>query len=313
MVLYKDYRPEELAHFEGSESTVRAIKSKLKGDDFPDAVLITGPSGCGKTTLGRIIAIELGATKDPDEDNIDYTEMDSAQFTGVDTIRNIRKTLPLSPFSGKCRVWLLDECHMLSAAAQEALLKALEDTPEHVYFILCTTDPQKLKVTLKRRCTHYEVFPMDEEELQNFLWEVVNEENKTVPEQIIEDIVYNSFGSPGIALNILDKIIDLNPKDMQKQVQIQAEKEQQVIQLARALITKQKWSKVAKILKELSQEDPESLRRLVMRYMSSAILNSKKEEQSSRPYLIMDAFREPFYDNGREGLILACYESLYAD
>jgi len=313
MVLQIDYRPWELKEFIGSEPTIRALDSKLTGENIPHSFLITGPSGCGKTTLGRIIATTLGATSDPEKETPDYSEIDSADFRGVDTIRDIRKHMRLSPFSGKCRVWLLDECHMLTTPAQEALLKALEDPPEHVYFILCTTDPQKLKVTLKRRCTHYEVFPVDEDVLIPFLKNVCDEEKKKVPKDILEEIAYSSLGSPGIALNILDKIIDLKKRDMLLLVNIQAEKEQEVIKLARALITKQSWKTIAGILKGLSQEDPESLRRLVLRYMANTLLNAKSDKQTGRPYLIMDSFREPLYDNGREGLILYCYESLYAE
>ena len=95
----------------------------------------------------------------------DYREIDSADFRGIDTIREIRKQIQYLPIESDCRMWLLDEVHMLTAPAQEALLKALEDTPKHVYFALCTTEPQKLIKTIKGRCTHYTVDLLNEKQI----------------------------------------------------------------------------------------------------------------------------------------------------
>lgn len=312
MSLHLSYRPDELDEFLGSETTIKALESKLNSEDRPHSYLITGPSGCGKTTLGRIIARKVGALLE-DEDPLNsrnYKEMDSADFRGIDTIRNIRQQIRMSPIGGaQSRAWLLDECHQLTKDAQEALLKALEDTPKHVYFILATTDPDKLKDTLKRRCQHFQVSPFSEDLMEEFLKDIVEAEEKKVPDSIIEQIADNSAGSPGKALVILDKIIDLPSKDMEKEIESVSRQLNQAIDLCRAIIKKEKWTKITKILKDLQKDDAESIRRMVLKYCASILL--KKEDSGA--YLIMDAFRNPFYDCPFEKLILACYESRYAE
>lgn len=303
--LHISYRPDNFDEFIGNESTIKALKSKLNSDDRPHVYLITGPSGCGKTTLGRIIVNELGINNE-----FDFTELDSADFRGIDTVRSIRKNMMLSALSAS-KAYLLDEVHQLTGTAQEALLKALEDTPDHVYFILCTTDPQKLKVTLKRRCSHFEVKPVDEDDLSYYLKAIVANEDKQVPKKVIEQIISDSLGSLGMALVTLDKIIDLDEEDMAEQAKSYIESKQEAIKLARMLIAKKPWKTIALLLKELKDEDPEGLRRMILGYMSSVILNPKGNPD--RAFLIMDSFKEPFYDTPRAKLIMACYESLYAD
>ena len=312
MSLHIDYRPDCFDEFIGSDTAVRALISKLDSEDRPHAYLITGPSGCGKTTLGRIIASQLGALAEEEDpgNSRNYKEMDSADFRGIDTIREIRRQMRLAPMgSSGARTWLLDECHQLTKDAQEALLKALEDTPAHVYFILATTDPGKLKDTLKRRCTHFEVSPLPDDDMQEFLEGVVDAEEKKVPTAVIESIMDAALGSPGKALVLLDKIIDLPAKDMGNEVETASRQLNQAIDLCRSIIKKEKWTKIAKTLRDLRSENPEGLRHMILKYCASILL----KEDNARAYLIMDAFREPFYDAPFEKLVLACYESLYAE
>ena len=187
-----DYRPTDFEEFIGSGISIKALKSKIEKDDPPHSYLIHGPSGCGKTTLGRIVASWLINT-DNIENNMNYMELDAASFGLKDTVRDIRKKMKMAPIGGdKARVWLLDECHKLTPDAQEVLLKALEDTPSHVYFILATTEPEKLKITLKRRCLPIEVFPVDEEDMTTFLNQIVEEEEKEI---FTEPAIIESFNS----------------------------------------------------------------------------------------------------------------------
>lgn len=299
MPLNTDYRPERFDEFLGSGTAVKALDAKLNSEDIPHAFLITGPSGCGKTTLARIIATKLEAT------GHNYTEMDSADFRGIDTVREIRRNMQLSAIGGeKRKLYLLDECHQLTKDAQEALLKALEDTPKHVFFVLATTDPQKLKDTLKRRCIHFEVSPVEEDELTEYLQAITESEEKPVPRKILEDISVESMGSPGKALAILDSIIDLPEGDMKEQLEVKAQQLSSAIELCRALMAKKPWKGIAKIVSGLKQESPERIRRAVLTYCTNTLLN----KQSDDAYLIMDSFREPFYDSPYEQLVMACYE-----
>ena len=303
MSLALDYRPECFDDMVGNETTIAAVSALLDRcrQDIPHTWLFTGPSGCGKTTMARILASELGCK------GADFYEVDAAGENGIATVRAIREQMAYQPMEGSCRVWLLDECHMITGAGQEALLKALEDTPKHVYFMLATTEPNKLKTTLKNRCVQFEMAALGERQMQKFLDEIVKCEEKDVPSDVIKTIAANSMGSSRAALQLLDTVIDLPQKKMKAAAEKEAMKQNAVIDLCRALLAAKPWKQIADIIKGLDGEDPESIRRAVLGYCASVMLNSK---DAPVVFLIMDAFREPFYNTGKPGLVIAAYEAM---
>lgn len=301
MSLYLKYRPDNLDDISGNQSLIKSIKSLLeKEKDIPHSFLFTGPSGCGKTTIGRILAKELGAS------GVDLKEVDSADFRGIDSVRDIRKQMRMSPLNSPCRVYLLDECHKMTNDAQNALLKALEDTPKHVYFILCTTDPQKLLKTIKTRCTPYEVKLLNDNIIGRLLKQTARKEGVDLPKEVKVQISRDSLGSPRQALVLLGKIIHLPEEDMLEAAEKSAEEESEVIELCRMLMDQnQTWSKISRIIKGIDQE-PESVRRAVLGYFSAVLLNSGKQRAGK----ILECFLDPFYDSGKAGLVLSCYQCL---
>ena len=304
MQLNLKYRPKNFKDVVGSEATLAALKAVFDRDkgDIPHAMLFTGPSGCGKTTLARIVARKLKCSSN------DLRELDSADFRGIDTVREIRKQIQYLPTDGPCRVWILDECHKLTADAQEALLKAFEDAPSHVYFLPATTNPEKLKVALKRRCMEFPVESLTEDEVIEFLGDIIQKEEKKVPEKILELIADQCLGSPGIALMALDKIIDLDKKKMEKVVKQVVEEKVEGIALVRALIQGTSWGKIRLLLRGL--ENPgESTRQLILAYCNSVLLT----EDNPKAFLILDSFSEPFYNNKNVDLTIACYEVTKGD
>lgn len=316
MPLHIAYRPEDFEDFEGNKAIINSLLSKLEGDDPPHAFLFTGPSGCGKTTLGRLVAMTLGALREGEDPETapNYRELDAADFRGIDTVREIRRTMRLSPMGGqdRCRVYLLDECHQLTKDAQEALLKALEDTPAHVYFVLATTEPQKLKPTLKRRCMSYDLKPLTEGEMCTFLLDILECEKKRIDEKVLDLIVEKAEGSPGRALVALDEVIDLKPAEAEEVVKASEQMNREVIDLCRALIGKKKWQVIADLLRNLKQQgqEPERIRLAVFGYCTAILLKG----ENSRAFLVMDSFREPIFDGtGFNKLVLYSYESLYAE
>jgi len=295
MPLHIDYRPKTLDEFIGNTQTVNALKSCMERDDKPHALLMTGPSGCGKTTLARIVKDMIGCS------DHDYIEMDSASFRGIDTIRQVRRQMWLAPFQGKSRMWLLDECHQVSKDGQHAMLKMLEDAPQHVFFCLATTDPQKLLKTIRSRCTTFEVGPLSDKQMTELITNVLKEESININQGALKLIIEHADGSPREALKTLDKIIDLPAEEMAEAIEQSQQQERETIELCRALLKGAKWGDVTAILKGLTQE-PEAVRYAVRGYMNAVLLN----KPDNRAALVIDCFRELFID--RASLTAACYD-----
>jgi len=299
--LYRKHRPTKFSEVVGQNGSVKVLQTKLKSKTLPHALLFTGPSGCGKTTFARILRKELSCGKH------DFTELDCADFRGIEMVRNIRSHLYQAPISGKCRIWLIDECHKMTSDAQDAFLKMLEDTPDHVYFMLATTDPQKLKKTIKTRCTEIVVRSLNRKSMSNLLSHICKLEEIEIPEEVTEKVIECSDGSARKALVLLNQVIELDNEDDMIQAIKATTAEVQAITIARALLnSRTNWSEMAKILKQTSDEEPESIRWMVLGYAKTVLLSGGK--LSGRAYLIIDAFRDHFYDSKHAGLVAACYE-----
>lgn len=299
MALAKKYRPSELAELYGNSDLVTSLESVLKRDaeHIPHCFMFTGKPGCGKTTLGRIVSKVL------DCHDSEYHEYNAASIRSIDAIREIEKNCQYPPMEGSSRVWLFDEVHQYRSDSQEAMLKMLEEAPNHAFFILCTTDPQKLKKSLISRCVCFEVKPLDEDEMIDMLIEISAAENVKLPEKVASKIAITSDGSPREALQMLEKIKDLNPKEMLKSIERMESAEILSIELCRALLSKRTWSEVSKLIKGLDEE-PEQIRHIVLGYANSVLL-AKNNPQAA---LIIECFSPNFYDSGKAGLTLACYQ-----
>ena len=299
MSLYHKYRPTNLEDIRGNSDMIPILQEMLRNKEkCSHAFLLHGPTGCGKTTLGRIIAKELECIGN------DFREINSADFRGIDMIREVRKQAQYKPLEGNCRVWLIDECHKMTNDAQNALLKMLEDSPNHVYFILCTTETQGLIATIKGRCAQFQVKPLNERQMFGLLRSVVKAENEECSKEIYEQIHLDSFGHPRNALQILDQVLKAEPEN-RLEIAKQAELVQsQSIELCRALIGKgTAWKEVREILNGLREEEPESIRRHVLGYAQAVLLKA----DNPRAGLILEEFIDPFYNSGFPGLVYACF------
>lgn len=301
MELYKKHRPRALKAVMGAEQTCAALTNMLEKGTLPHTILFHGPSGCGKTTLARILKTGLNCH------DMDYKELNCSDFRGIDTIREIARLMNLAPTGGDCRIWLLDEVHQLSKDGQNAALKMLEDTPPHVYFFLCTTDPQKLLKTIQTRCCEMPVRLLTHEELEELVKKVCRRENLTVTEDVLDEIVTCSQGSARTALVLLDKVMNLKAEEQVQAIQQKLAEENEAIELCRALLQKKDWGTVTAILKNLKGE-PEAIRHAVLGY-SRAVLLNKKDTQA---FMVIQAFRDNFYDSKGPGLVAACFEALYS-
>ncbi len=298
MSLYKKYRPSSFNEIKGNQQVISVLESML-GDlkTCPQVFLLHGPTGCGKTTIGRIIKDRLGCVGE------DFKEVDSADFRGIDTVREIRRNAQYSPMFGSCRVWLIDEVHKMTNDAQNALLKFLEDTPKGVYIILATTDPQKLLNTIRGRCSEFQLKPLNEIEMKRLLKRTVIREKEKLRDEVYEQIIQDSQGLPRNALQILEQVLRV-PEEKRLEIAEQTAAEQsQTIELCRALMKRAGWKEVSSILRGIKDQEPENIRRAVLGY-ASAVLLKKDDLLAGR---ILEEFFEPFYNTGFPGLVQACY------
>ena len=243
MSLYHKYRPDSLQQVKGNTEIVSALEGMLsKPKTMPHVFMFHGPTGFGKTTLGRIIGNLLGVSQN------DFQEIDSADFRGIDTIREIRRNANYKPINSPYRIYLLDEMHQLSKDAQNALLKILEDTPSHVVFILCTTDPQKVLPTVKNRCSQFQVKPLSDREMKGLLKNVCRKEGEKLDVEVMDQIILDSNGQPRSALQILEQVLNTNEENRLEAAKQTAQEQSQSIELCRALIGNSGWKKVSTIL-----------------------------------------------------------------
>ncbi|MDE2095790.1 MAG: AAA family ATPase [Patescibacteria group bacterium] len=305
--LYRRYRPTKLKDVLGQDEAVGMLKQMLADHKVPHVMMLVGPSGVGKTTLGRILKAKLGCS------NHDFQEVNCAAVeSAIDTVRTIQQQMGLSPMSGSCRIWLLDECQSLSRAgfSQQALLKMLEDTPSHVYFILCTTDPSKLIKTIHTRCTKIQLYPVKADVIKSLVVDVSNKENKPISTEVVEALAEFAYGSPRQALVLLHQILGLATDKEQLEAIRKSDSTKMAESLVDALLDPNtKWEKVAAILRDIDG-DEETLRIHTMACAAGMLLSNKvRPERRARAAILIEAFEKPFYSTPRPSLVRACFET----
>ena len=298
--LYKKYRPRTLDDIVGNEAVVASLKSLIKQKKVPHTILLSGPSGCGKTTIARILQHELNCGDG------DFEEFNCSDRNGVDFGREIIARMRFKPMNGKCRIWLLDECHQMSTACANVLLKPLEDTPEHVYFILSTSEPDKLLAALRTRATHYAVQSLSDRNLEHLIDNVTKLEELEITKEAKDLIVENCNGSARMALVMLDQIKGLKGDEIAKVVESVVKRESQSIELCRLLIQDKSWREIRGVLATL-KDDPEKVRRAVLGYATRVLL-SPNTNSADQAFLVIQCFENSFFNSGMAGLVAACYD-----
>ena len=220
LALYRKYRPNDFDDVRGRDAIVRTLKNQIISDRIGHSYLFCGTRGTGKTTIARIFARAVNCENQRDgnpcgecptcraiaaEANLNVTELDAASNNSVDDIRNIVEQVEYSPTQGRFRVFIIDEVHMLSNAAFNALLKTLEEPPSYVIFILATTEPNKLPVTILSRCQRYDFGRLSSEIIEGRLREVAEMEDLQVEEKAFRYIASAADGSMRDGLSLLDQ------------------------------------------------------------------------------------------------------------
>ena len=218
--LYRKYRPKKFEQIYGQKNIVKTLLNIIKNNKLTHAYLFTGPRGTGKTSSAKLFAKAVNCQNNINGDacnecdnclsfnsnsNPDIIEIDAASNNGVDEIREIKNNVNLVPSMSKYKIYIIDEVHMLSIGAFNALLKTLEEPPEYVIFILATTEPQKIPATIISRCQRFNFKLISDSEMKNCLSNIINQEKIDIEDDALLEIINNSRGGMRAAVGLLDQ------------------------------------------------------------------------------------------------------------
>lgn len=218
-VLYRKYRPTKLEDVVGQEQVTSVLANAIKSGKISHAFLFIGPRGTGKTSVARILAHAVNGFDYQVEDSyLDIIEIDAASNTGVDNIRELREKAVIAPTKGKYKVYIIDEVHMLTKSASNALLKTLEEPPEHVIFIMATTDAHKVPITISSR-TQVHTFKLARPEVMlAHLKEISQAEGIKITNEALEIVVRRGGGSFRDSLSLLDQVAAISDQEITAEV-----------------------------------------------------------------------------------------------
>ena len=227
-VLYRTYRPSKFSEVVGQEYIVKTLLNAIRNNKIAHAYLFAGPRGTGKTSVAKLFAKAVNCENFKDEacdecpnckaylqgNHPDIIELDAASNNGVDDVREIIEQVPYAPLLGKYKVYIIDEVHMLSAQAFNALLKTIEEPPAHVIFIFATTDPQKVIPTVLSRCQRYNFSKINLYEIKKRTMEILDKEKIAYEEKAVEEIARLAEGGMRDALSLLEQCLAYNPEKL---------------------------------------------------------------------------------------------------
>ncbi len=206
MSLYRKYRPSKWSDVVGQDQVVAVLKSAISDNSVSHAYLLSGSRGIGKTSIARIFAHELATAP------VDLYELDAASNRGIDEIRDLRESVRTLPFESKYKIYIIDEVHMLTGPAFNALLKTLEEPPPHVIFILATTEAHKLPQTIVSRCQVLSLKRPSEISVESLILRVAKAEGYSVDKEAITLMAILSDGAYRDALTLLEKVLTISSK-----------------------------------------------------------------------------------------------------
>lgn len=295
MEFTKKYRPKTLKDVVGQDAAISLLQGRIENGGLPHAILLAGNAGVGKTSIARILAMNHLKCEPP------WTlhELNIADLTSIDTVRRIQDQMDQQTLAGgKKRAWILDEVQSMGKPAQQAFLKILEEPPSHVYFILATTDAEKLVKPIRSRCTKVRLVPVSRDALLVLLKKVVKQERIKINKDMLDRIADQSEGSARDALTYLDAIKDLKNEEEQLAALSSITESAEAVELARVLMRPQtRWPDVKPILQKLQGEPVEMVRKTVLGYAAAICRNGGLQDRAAKVY---EYFCEEMIQSGKE-------------
>ena len=290
--LYRKYRPLKLTDVVGQDDTIRQLQTQLTNQKISHGYLFVGARGCGKTSVARIFAHEINHFDYQLEDNyVDIIEIDAAVFTMVENIRELRDKAMLAPTTGKYKVYIIDEIHMLSKNAFNALLKILEEPPEHIVFIFATTNPEKIPATILSRVQIFHFKLADKSIMQPFLEGICQKEGINIEKDALSLLIEQGGGSFRDSLSILDQLSNLHTD---KSTLITTEEVSSALGIPKQVL-------IQELLASYEQENVEQIRSLI-----EELINQGNKAEGIATSLIKAIVQNPTAKN------LHLIEKLYA-
>ena len=219
--LYRRYRPQDFNDIVGQDHVVKTLQNAITNDRLVHAYIFSGPRGTGKTSMARILAKTLNCRKGKNSNpcnlcdlclaitegsSIDVNEIDAASNRGIDEIRQLRERINFAPVDGLYKVYIIDEVHMLTTEAFNALLKTLEEPPKHVIFVMATTEPQKIPETIISRCQRLDFVRLDINKIKERLLFIASQENMEIDDKVLSKVARDAEGGMRDAISLLDQL-----------------------------------------------------------------------------------------------------------
>lgn len=289
--LHEKYRPRTFDEVIGHRSVVKSLQDRLSRGRA-QAFLFTGPAGIGKTTFGRIIARAIGCDMDSG-----LVEIDAGKYSGVEELRQVTDLALFKGITGDDnKVFIIDECHGLSAQAWKTLLKIVEEPPKGVYWIFCTTEAHKVPATIKSRCASYNLKPLERDDIWDLVDYVIKKEKISVSDDVLKLVVKQSKGSARQALANLEVCDGVSSLSKARELLETVDEQKNVTDLCRYLMNPQprSWKEAMKYLTPFVDQQAEGVRIVILAYFTKALIGTINDRTAVRCMAIMEEFEHPY-------------------